>query len=212
MKKRRTGPGGARGAWLTAGRSAAGAVLIAVAASACTASGSSVPTIFTPTPQTGPSSGTHSGTRTPSPTGQASGSTGSSASASATGRRGASASSSPHASGSPHASSSPHASAPGSPHASASASATPSHSPAASSAASPATHKSPPASPAYPAAAPETGGGGTAGLQDSLLFGVGGLALFAGLGSLAYRRRLARKFRAGEPARQSPQDREPADR
>jgi hypothetical protein len=58
----------------------------------------------------------------------------------------------------------------------------------------------------------EKGGGGTAGLQDSLLFGAGGLSVLAGLGSLAYRRRLARKLRAGERARQSPPDREPADR
>lgn len=69
----------------------------------------------------------------------------------------------------------------------------------------------PPPGPAYPAA-PETGGGGTAGLQDSLLFGAGGLSVLAGLGSLAYRRRLARRLRAGERARQSPPDREPADR
>jgi len=66
--------------------------------------------------------------------------------------------------------------------------------------------------PTFPTAAPETGGGGTAGLQDGLLFGVGGLAVLAGMGSLAYRRRLARKLREGEPARHSPPDREPADR
>src|SRR5271165_415241 len=44
----------------------------------------------------------------------------------------------------------------------------------------------------YPAAAPSTGGGGTAGLQDGLLFGVGGAAMLAGVGSLAYRRRVNR--------------------
>ena len=216
MKKRRTGPGGARGAWLTAGRSAAGAVLVVVAASACTAGGSSAPTIFTPTPLTNPSSGPHSGTRTPSPNGQTSRSSGSSASASATGRQGASAPSSPRASGSSHAaasspaSSSAHASGPAP--ASASASDTPSRPPSASSPASPATHKLPPANPGYPADAPETGGGGTAGLQDTLLFGAGGLSVLAGLGSLAYRRRLARRLSAGDRARQSPPDREPADR
>jgi hypothetical protein len=75
-----------------------------------------------------------------------------------------------------------------------------------------ATHTSAPAAPAIPTAAPETGGGGTAGLQDGLLFGVGGLAVLAGMGSLGYRRRLVRKLRAGEPVRQSPPDREPADR
>ena len=56
----------------------------------------------------------------------------------------------------------------------------------------------------FPTAAPETGGGGTAGLQDGLLFGIGGAAVLAGLGTLAYRRRLARRF-AARPAR-------PADR
>ena len=38
MKVRLTLPGDARGAWLTAGRSAAGAVLIAIVVSACTGS------------------------------------------------------------------------------------------------------------------------------------------------------------------------------
>jgi hypothetical protein len=48
----------------------------------------------------------------------------------------------------------------------------------------------------YPVGAPQTGGGGTAGLQDVTLFGFGGAAILAGLSSLAYRRRLARKRRA----------------
>jgi len=43
-----------------------------------------------------------------------------------------------------------------------------------------------------PTAAPVTGGGGTAGLQDGLLFGVGVVALLAGAGSIVYRRRLTR--------------------
>jgi len=43
-----------------------------------------------------------------------------------------------------------------------------------------------------PVDAPATGGGGTAGLQDVLLFGLGGAALLAGAGSLAYRRRAMR--------------------
>jgi hypothetical protein len=73
------------------------------------------------------------------------------------------------------------------------------------------THTSAPIAPAYPTTAPETGGGGTAGLQDSLLFGLGGLAVFAGLGSLVLRRRLARKFRPGQRTPETP-DREPADR
>ena len=37
--------------------------------------------------------------------------------------------------------------------------------------------------------APATGGGGTAGFQDGLLAGLGGLAVLAGAGSIAYRRR-----------------------
>jgi hypothetical protein len=36
--------------------------------------------------------------------------------------------------------------------------------------------------------------------------------VLAGLGALAFRRRLARKFGGNEPARRDPADREPADR
>ena len=43
-----------------------------------------------------------------------------------------------------------------------------------------------------PSAAPVTGGGGTAGLQDGLLFGLGAAAILAGTGSIIYRRRLTR--------------------
>ncbi len=43
-----------------------------------------------------------------------------------------------------------------------------------------------------PTAAPVTGGGGTAGLQDGLLFGLGAVAILAGAGSIVYRRRLTR--------------------
>jgi hypothetical protein len=43
-----------------------------------------------------------------------------------------------------------------------------------------------------PTGAPATGGGGTAGIQDGLLFGLGGAALLAGAGSIAYRRRVIR--------------------
>lgn len=45
----------------------------------------------------------------------------------------------------------------------------------------------------YPTGAPATGGGGTAGLQDSLVFVLGGAAIAAGLGSLAYRRKFTRR-------------------
>jgi len=41
-------------------------------------------------------------------------------------------------------------------------------------------------------AAPATGGGGTAGTQDAVLFFVGGTALLAGGVSLAYRRKVTR--------------------
>ena len=195
MKMRLTPPVAAQGAWLIAGRSAAGAVLLAVTVSACTGGGSSVPSIFTPTPQTSGQSSSQSGTRTPSPTGQSSRSTG--ASATATGRGGASASDSPHASNSAHASDSPHASSSATPRP------TVTHT---------VTHIATPEEPTFPTAAPETGGGATAGLQDGLLFGAGGAAVLAGLGTLAYRRRLARKFRAGDPTRPDPADREPVDR
>jgi len=43
-----------------------------------------------------------------------------------------------------------------------------------------------------PSAAPVTGGGGTAGLQDGLLFVVGAAAILAGAGTILYRRRLTR--------------------
>lgn len=46
--------------------------------------------------------------------------------------------------------------------------------------------------PSYPTAAPQTGGGGTAGLQDGMLFAAGGLAVLAGAGSLVLRRRFKR--------------------
>ncbi|MFY9926387.1 MAG: hypothetical protein WAK82_00140 [Streptosporangiaceae bacterium] len=45
----------------------------------------------------------------------------------------------------------------------------------------------------YPSVAPVTGGGGTAGLQDAALFGMGGVAILLGVGSLAYRRRVHRR-------------------
>jgi hypothetical protein len=40
-----------------------------------------------------------------------------------------------------------------------------------------------------PTAPPATGGGGTAGLQDAVLFGIGGAAVLAGSGSIVYRLR-----------------------
>ena len=43
-----------------------------------------------------------------------------------------------------------------------------------------------------PSAAPQTGGGGTAGLQDTTLFIIGGAAVLAGAGGIAYHRRATR--------------------
>jgi hypothetical protein len=190
MKTRLTSPGATQGAWLIAGRWAAGAVLVAASVSACTAggSGSSVPSVFTPTP---PTSGQSSGpaTRTPSPTGA-----------------GASTKTAP--SGPGRSTTAPtntaSARAPGTPAATVTR-----------------TKVEPTVTRTrvqptrtvtqteFPVAAPETGGGGTAGLQDSLLLGVGGLAVLSGLGTLAFRRRLRRSLDRG-PARRD--DREPADR
>jgi hypothetical protein len=41
-----------------------------------------------------------------------------------------------------------------------------------------------------PSVAPNAGGGGTSGLQDPLLFALGGAAVLAGAGSIAYRRKV----------------------
>jgi hypothetical protein len=60
--------------------------------------------------------------------------------------------------------------------------------------------------------APETGGGGTAGLQDGVLFGIGGASVLAGLGFLALRRRLTRRFAPGRPSPRNPADQDPVDR
>ena len=57
------------------------------------------------------------------------------------------------------------------------------------------TTQPPTPTPTPPQGAPETGGGGTAGLQDGLAIGAGLAAILAGLGSLAYRRRLTRRRR-----------------
>jgi hypothetical protein len=55
----------------------------------------------------------------------------------------------------------------------------------------------------FPVGPPQAGGGGTAGLQDVSLFGVGGAAILIGVASLAYRRRLTRKRRAEANTRPS---------
>ena len=197
MKMRLTTPVAAPGAWLIAGRSAAGVVLLVVAVSACTGgggSGSSVPSIFTPTAR--PTSGHSSVSSTPYPV---------------AGRRRLI----HREGGREHV-------ADGAPEQSRTRTRRlPRHRsrrrrplrrpPRRRTRRAPVTHTSAPVATLYPTAAPETGGGGAAGLQDGLLFGIGGLAVFAGLGSLAYRRRLARKFGAGQRTPQTPADREPAD-
>jgi hypothetical protein len=66
-----------------------------------------------------------------------------------------------------------------------------------------ATHHATPAATQFPTGAPQTGGGGTAGLQDVSLFAAGGAAILAGFVSLAYRRRLTRKRRAEANARRT---------
>jgi len=71
--------------------------------------------------------------------------------------------------------------------ATASVSPTPSESPAETPSPSPSPSPSP-----IPVAAPATGGGGTAGFQDVGLLVLGGVAVLAGAGSLAYRRRIIR--------------------
>jgi len=85
-----------------------------------------------------------------------------------------------------------------SPSASASASASPSASPSPSDSSSPSPEPSASPSPSpvvttpFPTVAPVTGGGGTAGFQDAGLAVLGGTAIAAGLGSIAYRRRMTR--------------------
>ena len=90
------------------------------------------------------------------------------------------------ASGSTSAGASESASSPASESPSPGESPTPSPSP------SPSPSYSPSYSP-YPTTAPVTGGGGTAGFQDAGLAVLGGAAIVAGLGGIAYRRRIIRR-------------------
>jgi hypothetical protein len=208
-----TQPGTSRRAWLIVARATAGAMLMAITITACTGgSPSSAPSIFTPqAPPQGSSTQTGSSVRTPSvggstPTGNAS------AHASTTPRATATHTATPKDSPTAKATSTPRATAT-TPRATAST-------PRATASTPRATHKATPTAKAtqrphashaatpVPSAtffpgAPETGGGGTAGLQDGLLFGIGGAAVLAGLGSLVLRRRLARKHR---PRRGTPAD------
>ena len=166
--------------WLTAARATSGALLTAIAVAGCTGgTPSASPSIYTPhpTPQVSSTTRATGAARTPQ-VGQSS-----SAVTSSTARGTAAGSARPTAT----ATSAGKAASPTAP--------TASHPPAASSAPAPAPHTPVPSATRYPGA-PETGGGGTAGLQDGLLFGLGGAAILAGAGSLAYRRRLSRRLRA----------------
>jgi hypothetical protein len=145
---------------------AAGAGLAAVTVAGCT--GGAPSSVFTPTPQISASS--HSGTAstTPSPSRSATAKASVTVTATATKTRTAKPTSSPVVTHRPTA--------------------TPSATHRATQAATPPATQ-------FPVGAPQTGGGGTAGLQDVTLFGVGGLAILSGIASLAYRRRLTRKRR-----------------
>ena len=219
MKMRLTPPVAAKGAWLMAGRSAAGAMLLAVTVSACIG-GTSSP-VFTPTPQTsetvapattrivspdgaGSSTTTASSTASHGTATAASTASHGTAVASSTASHGTAAASSSASHGTATATARPSASASHRPQASATPRVTKTvvvtHTPAVT------------RTTQYPLA-PETGGGGTAGLQDGLLLGVGGAAVLAGLATLAYRRRVTRGPAAPRrPAPRDPADREPADR
>ena len=179
-----TRPAVAPGAWLSVGRAAAVAALLAVAVAAC--SGGSPSSALSPSPHV--TTGTASGGagRTPSPS---SGSTGGSS-----------------ATGKPTSSAKATSTSTAAPTDRATVTATPTRRPTATpSATRTATARPTPTvthhattapSHYYPVGAPQTGGGGTAGLQDVTLFGAGGAAILAGFASLAYRRRLTRKRRA----------------
>jgi hypothetical protein len=98
----------------------------------------------------------------------------------------------------PGSSATPPAFSPGTVSPTASSSASPTITPTATPSASPTITPTPTpsATPSpIPTAAPATGGGGTAGFQHSLLFGLGVAAILAGAGSIAYRRKVTRNRR-----------------
>jgi hypothetical protein len=177
-----TAPAVTSAALLRVGRAAAGAALLAVAVAACSSGGSpsSVPSVFTPSPHitTGTASGGAS--RTPSPSSAGTGKS------SATDKPTSSARATSTGTATPSATATPTRRPTATP--SATAKATPRPTVTRYVTTTPTQY--------YPVGAPQTGGGGTAGLQDVTLFGAGGAAILAGFGSLAYRRRLARKRRA----------------
>lgn len=165
MKVRIITPGTAASARLTAIQSATLAILASALICACTSSpGKTAPAIYTPPASTR----THASTTSASPATTARRSD--KASSPATGRASATSTAKAPPTSTERASASPRVTT---------APAHPSHTPV-------------PADTRVPTGAPATGGGGTAGLQDGMLFGLGGAAMLAGLGSLAYRRRLTR--------------------
>jgi hypothetical protein len=169
----------------------AGALLVAVAVSACTPSGpgSSFPSIPTSHPSTPTTSSTpHAGDSvktSPQVTAPTTATSTAKSSATGTARATGTATATRTATATGTATATRTASASGSASATRTASSSASASPRV-------THSSTHTARSVPSGAPQTGGGGTAGLQDGALFGIGALAVAAGLASLAYRRRLTK--------------------
>jgi len=176
-------------ALLRAGQAGVGAAVIAVTVAGCFGGGSPTTSVFTPSPQvttsgrTGAASDGASKTASPSTSGSATGRASATDKASSTAK------------------------------ASTGATSTPTHQPTSAASATRAATPRPTVTVThtsyYPIGAPQTGGGGTAGLQDVALFGAGAAAILAGFGSLAYRRRLSRKRRAEDLAHPSDSTRTP---
>lgn len=165
MKVRLTTPFRDRGRYATAAATVAGALLMAVMVSACTG-GPSTPTVFTPQPTAQAQSSPRQSGSAGQPAASAGATTArvpSSPGKTQAASQGASSAAAPGPAGPTATAGNPSAAAP----------------------------TGAPAS-QYPTGAPETGGGGTAGLQDGTLLGFGGASILAGLAILAYRRRLTR--------------------
>jgi hypothetical protein len=167
----------ARATLLGVGRAAAGGALVAVAVAACSGGGSasSVPSIFTPSPHVTTSTASGGASRTPSPSTSGTGKSSATDTATSSARATATGAATPPATATHQPTATP----------SATAKATPRPTVTRYVTTTPTQY--------YPVGAPQTGGGGTAGLQDVTLFGAGGAAILAGFASLAYRRRLTRK-------------------
>jgi len=175
MKVRIIAPGTAASAKLTAVSCAALTVLVSATVAACTSSPGTAPSISQPSVIT---TGVHTGSASASPKGTGTGSR--PATSTPTPPASHSARASQSTAGRPSVTATGHGANPG--HTTKPATQKPGHT----------VHTPAPATTRIPAGAPATGGGGTAGLQDGVLFGIGGAAILAGIGSLAYRRRLTR--------------------